>query len=119
MSLDCPNGETPPLAAIIDALDDPGCRAIIALLETPQTAREIADETDLPLSTAYRKLDRLRDAALIAETTERHRGRHDSTRYVATFDRIDIELDDDHEFSVDLGRAATQSLELRERLRQQ
>ena len=62
--------ETPQLQAVLDALDDPACRTIIKELDEPMTANELADETDIPLSTLYRKIDLLTDASLVVETTE-------------------------------------------------
>ncbi|SEH17894.1 Helix-turn-helix domain-containing protein [Natronorubrum sediminis] len=106
------SGETPDTERVIGVLDDADCRAIIAILEEPKTASEIADEAELPLSTAYRKLDRLTDAELVSETAGVRRGRHQTARYVATFDRIAITLDDDREFRVDVEHSRAHSLGL-------
>ena len=56
-------GGTPDLERVVAALDDAGCREIIAVLETPKTVTETAAAAGLPLSTTYRKLDRLTEAA--------------------------------------------------------
>ncbi|ADB63837.1 hypothetical protein Htur_5206 (plasmid) [Haloterrigena turkmenica DSM 5511] len=98
------------LAGVVAVLDDADCREIIAILEAPKTVPEIAEAVDLPLSTTYRKLDRLTDAGLASETVGVRRGRHHASRYVATFDHIGISLDDDHEFRVDIDCSNDQSL---------
>ena len=59
------SGDTPDLERIIGVLDDADCREIISLLEAPKTVPEIADEAELPLSTTYRKLDRLTEAGIV------------------------------------------------------
>lgn len=66
--------------ALLDALDDPACRAI--LVETGDaslSASELSAACDLPLSTTYRKLDALTDAELLEERTRIQRsGKHAS-----------------------------------------
>ncbi|WP_339106499.1 helix-turn-helix domain-containing protein [Haloterrigena salinisoli] len=104
------SGDSPDLEGVAAVLDDADCREIIALLEAPKTVPEIAEAVDLPLSTTYRKLDRLTDAGLASETVGVREGRHHTSRYVASFDRIGISLDDEHEFRVDIGCSNDQSL---------
>ncbi|UHQ95439.1 helix-turn-helix domain-containing protein [Haloterrigena alkaliphila] len=106
------SGETPDLERVIAVLDDADCREIIAILEAPKTVLEIAEETDLPLSTTYRKLDRLTEAGLASETVGVRRGSHHTSRYVADFDRIGISLDDEREFRVDIDSSNDQSLNI-------
>lgn len=97
--------DTPAFECVIGALDDGACREIIAALEEPMTVHEIAETTDRPLSTTYRKLDRLTEAGLVEETTGVRQGRHRKSRYVANLDRISIDLDDDNELRVEIDRA--------------
>lgn len=104
------SGEAPGLEGVVAALDDADCREIIAILEAPKTVPEIAEEADLPLSTTYRKLDRLTEAGLAEETVGVRQGRHHKSRYVANFDRIGISLDDEREFRVDVDCSNDQSL---------
>ena len=106
------SGDTPALEHVISVLDDADCREIIAILEEPKTVPDIADEADLPLSTTYRKLDRLTEAGLVNETVGVRQGRHHKSRYVADFDRIAIDIDDDCELRVDVGRSTDRSLGL-------
>src|SRR6056297_2261447 len=87
-----------------DVLDDPACRRIIMELREPMTAREIADATDIPLSTLYRKLDLLSEAALVAEQTEIREDGHHTSRYRITVESVNISLTDDGEFLVTIDR---------------
>ncbi|WP_433632288.1 ArsR/SmtB family transcription factor [Halomicrococcus sp. NG-SE-24] len=94
----------PELQAILDALDDPACRTIIQELEEPMTASELADETDIPLSTLYRKIDLLTDASLLNELTEIREDGHHTSRYRVAVESVNITLDDDREFDVNIER---------------
>jgi DNA-binding transcriptional ArsR family regulator len=79
---------------LLGALADGGCRAILdAAGEDALCAREIADRCDLPLSTTYRKLDRLTGAGLLAERTRvRGSGRH-ASEYVRRVESAHVSLD--------------------------
>ena len=104
--------DAPPFRGVLAALDDEGCREIITVLDEPMTAPEIADAADLPLSSTYRKLDRLTEAQLVTETVGVRQGRHRSSRYVVDFDRLSIGLNDDGEFRVEIDQAAGDSADL-------
>jgi DNA-binding transcriptional ArsR family regulator len=94
--------EGPDLQVVLDALDDPACREIISVLSEPMTAEEISEEADVPLSTTYRKLDRLTGASLLEEGVEiRSDGQH-ASRYVVAFEEVHIGLTDNREFDVDI-----------------
>ncbi|WP_323190698.1 helix-turn-helix domain-containing protein [Halostella sp. PRR32] len=96
--------DPPALQNILDALDDPDCRAIITELEAPMTASELSDAADVPLSTTYRKLDLLTEASLLTEQTEiRSDGQH-TTRYDIDFEEVRIALDEAHSFDVGIAR---------------
>lgn len=101
--------DTPPLRDVVGVLDDEACRNIIAVLENPMTVPEIAEAADLPLSSTYRKLDRLTNAQLVTETVGVRQGRHHTARYVVDFDRLSIDLDDDQEFRVEIGHSKGES----------
>ncbi|QLG48606.1 winged helix-turn-helix domain-containing protein [Natrinema halophilum] len=98
--------DAPTFEGVIAALDDGTCREIIAVLEEPMTVHEVADATDRPLSTTYRKLDSLTTAGLVEETVGVRQGRHQKSRYVANLNRISIDLDDDNELRVDVDLSA-------------
>ncbi|WP_121823443.1 winged helix-turn-helix domain-containing protein [Halostella salina] len=96
--------DTPELQAVLDALDDPDCRAIITELDAPMTASELSDAAGVPLSTTYRKLDLLTEASLLSERTEiRSDGQH-TTRYEVAFDDVRIALDEERSFDVGITR---------------
>jgi len=62
---------------VLEALSDPDCRAIVRSIGQPRTAREVATTCDLPLSTAYRKLDALEETPLVEQTYRlRQQGKH-------------------------------------------
>jgi len=96
--------DDPELETILAALHDEDCRRILTELSEPMTAEEISDAADIPLSTTYRKLDRLTEASLLDEGVEvRKDGQHVS-RYILVFDEVNITLSDDRELEVDLSR---------------
>jgi DNA-binding transcriptional ArsR family regulator len=65
---------------LLNVVDDEDCIDIMdATAETSLSATEIADTCDLPLSTTYRKLDRLNAAGLLEQGTRlRRSGKHTS-----------------------------------------
>lgn len=79
-------GEFDPFASeadvddVLGAFEDATCRSILATAsESAQTASELAEHCDLPLSTTYRKLDRLTEAGLLEESIRiRRTGKHTS-----------------------------------------
>ena len=86
---------TPATPALFDALSDPDCRAIIRTIGQPLTAREVATHCDLPLSTAYRKLDELESTPLVEQTYRlRQRGKHPQ-QYQRCADSLLVHLPDD------------------------
>jgi len=96
--------EGPELQDVLDALDDPDCRAIVTALEEPMTASEISEASDIPLSTTYRKLDRLEEAQLLFEGTEiRPDGQHASI-YEVDFEEVVIALTEERDFETDIAR---------------
>lgn len=96
------DGDGPELEAVLDALHDEDCRKIVRALSEPMTADEIAEATDIPLSTTYRKLDRLTEASLLEEGVElRPDGQH-ASRYAVAFDEVAIALSDERELAVDI-----------------
>lgn len=96
--------EAPDLQEVLDALDDPDCRAIVSALEEPMTASEISEASDIPLSTTYRKLDRLEEAQLLFEGTEiRPDGQHASI-YEVDFEEVVIALTEERDFETEIAR---------------
>lgn len=98
-------GTQPELQDVLDALDDPDCRAILKQLDTPMSANNISNACDIPLSTTYRKLDLLSEASLVEEVTEIRSDGHHTTLYRVAFDIVEISLDNQH-FTVEISRPA-------------
>lgn len=94
----------PDLQALLDALDDPDCRAILRTLDRPMTTQELMDHCDLSQTTAYRKLDRLNEADLLDEQTEVRPDGHHTTRYERAFSGLVIELTAEDRFEVSVIR---------------
>jgi len=87
---------------ILSILSDEACRAILLAADTPRTAKELAESCDLPISTVYRKLDRIEATPLLEETTRvRLYGKHPQ-QYERRGDRVQLRLPPDHRFDVDV-----------------
>ncbi|WP_135304604.1 winged helix-turn-helix domain-containing protein [Haloarcula amylovorans] len=98
--------DSPELTTVLDALDDEDCRDIVSVLDEPMTASEIADESGVPLSTTYRKLELLTDSSLLYEGVEvRPDGQH-ASRYDIDFEEVVILLDDHNAFDVEIAHRA-------------
>ncbi|MFB6151925.1 MAG: helix-turn-helix domain-containing protein [Haloarculaceae archaeon] len=92
----------PELQSVLDALDDPDCRKIVSVLDEPMTANEISEESGIPLSTTYRKIDRLKEAELLFEGTEiRPDGQH-ASEYEVNFEAVVITLTEDRDFEAEI-----------------
>lgn len=100
------SGDEPTLQEVLDALDDPDCRAILQEAIEPMTATELIDACEIPKSTLYRKLELLSTASLLREqeTVNPDGGR--VTRYERSFEDVTISLDDAGGFSVQIERPA-------------
>lgn len=96
--------DPPPLQAVLDALDDADCRAVLRETTEPMTATELSEACDIPRSTLYRKLDLLSEAELVREQVSINPGGGRSTRYERDFDGVTISMDDDGEFGVSVDR---------------
>ncbi|MFD1514373.1 ArsR/SmtB family transcription factor [Halomarina rubra] len=96
--------DTPALQSVLDALDDPVCRELIKHLEGTATVSELSEAANVPLSTTYRKLDRLEEASLLKTETEIRRDGHHTTLYHVDFERVVVALDEDREFEVAVER---------------
>jgi DNA-binding transcriptional ArsR family regulator len=96
--------DAPDLQAVLDALEDPDCRTILTALEEPMTAQEIADATDIPRSTTYRKLDLLSEATLVDERTELRSDGHHATLYLSDVEEITVSVGDDGSLGVEVAR---------------
>lgn len=98
------------LQSLLDALNDPDCRAILrAVEERSMTANELSNTCELPLSTTYRKIDLLTSAALLEERTRiRSDGKHPH-EYSCNFDEVLVNISDEGTFEVDVVRSNSSS----------
>jgi DNA-binding transcriptional ArsR family regulator len=97
----------PALPPVLQSLDDSTCREILTLLDDPKSASELCVECGLPSSTVYRKLELLRESALVREYTEVRRDGPNVTLYERDFTEISIGIDDTGEFSMTVTRPET------------
>lgn len=93
----------PPLPTVLQSLDDGKCRAILTLLDSPKSANELCEECGLSSSTVYRKLELLRESALVREYTDVRRDGPNVTRYERDFTDIFITITD-NEFTMRVDR---------------
>ena len=97
---------TPASETVLETLGDEPTRAIIEELSEPMTANELSEACDIPLSTMYRKLDRLTDASLVTESTEIRRNGQHTTRYARNFNELSVRVSDDDQLVAAIERPA-------------
>lgn len=78
---------------IVETLTDDDSRAMYLYATTPVTVRELSEELDLPLSTAYRKVETLQEAGLLMQINEQSRSGYPS-HYVRSIERVRVTYDD-------------------------
>jgi DNA-binding transcriptional ArsR family regulator len=84
------------IQALLDALEDPACRAILAETgDASLSASELSAACDLPLSTTYRKLDALTDAALLEERTRIQRSGKHASEYSRRVEDVVVSVGDE------------------------
>lgn len=90
-------------AALFEALDDDDCRAIIrATRAQPMSASDLSEACEIPLSTTYRKIELLEEAALLTESIQiNSTGGHAST-YRTLVDDICLSITDEGDIDVDV-----------------
>lgn len=94
---DEPAAETE-IQAVLETLADPECREILDELETEQSAQEVAERCDLPQTSAYRKLEALSGAGLVAEGTQLRADGHHVKTYEREVTGVFVLLEDDAGF---------------------
>ncbi|HKJ59574.1 MAG TPA: helix-turn-helix domain-containing protein [Halobacteriales archaeon] len=88
---------------VLDALGDSDCRDILrAMGGAALTASECSEACDLPLSTTYRKLERLSGAGLIEEGLRIRRDGKHASQYQRRFSDVVVELGTDGSFGVEV-----------------
>lgn len=96
--------QEPALPDVLRSLEDAKCRTILTRLGTPKSATELCETCDMSRSTVYRKLELLREAALVREYTEVRRDGPNSTLYERDVTNISIGIDDNDEFELVVDR---------------
>jgi len=92
---------------LLEALDDEACRAILeATGETARSASELSESCDIPLSTAYRKLELLEETGLILEGIRIRRSGKHTSEYRRDVDEIRVTVGDDTGIELTLDRGA-------------
>ena len=79
--------------AVIGALDDDACRDILeATSEKSLTATELSEQCDIPMSTAYRKVEKLTEADLVEERVRINTSGKHATEYRKCFDDVRVSI---------------------------
>ena len=94
--------DEPDRETVLAALKDGDCRAIIESLTEPRTAREISETCDIPLSTTYRKVNKLTEAGLLDERIDIKAGGKHTNQYRVAFDHVDIFLTEEGELALEM-----------------
>jgi DNA-binding transcriptional ArsR family regulator len=94
--------ETDRVETLLGALEDADCRSILeATTDDALTASELSDSCDLPLSTAYRKLERLTEAGLLEERLRLSQSGKHTSEYVRSVEEVSVSLDGAFELTLD------------------
>lgn len=93
--------DEPAVGPVLTALADEDCRAILRAIGTGSlTANECSERCDLPLSTTYRKLERLAGADLLTERIRiREDGKH-ASQYRRDFGGLRLDVEDGGDLSI-------------------
>jgi DNA-binding transcriptional ArsR family regulator len=79
---------------VLDALRDEECRRILGELASDRlTAADLSDGSAVSMSSLYRKLDRLREAGLIAESGQLGTDGRNAVVYRANVGEVRIDVD--------------------------
>ncbi|ARS89493.1 winged helix-turn-helix domain-containing protein [Natrarchaeobaculum aegyptiacum] len=82
-------------AAVLTALEDDACRLILeATADDALTATEISERCDIPMSTAYRKVEMLAEADLVDERVRINTTGKHATEYRTSFDDVVVSIAD-------------------------
>lgn len=96
--------DSPQLQDVLDALNDPSCRAILHHTDEPKTAKQLTRLCDLSESTVYRKLDLLSSTSLLRETDTLLPGGGKKTQYQRDVDDFLISFEGDDAITVKVDR---------------
>ncbi len=92
-----------PREDVLTVLADPTCREMLGVMSDESlTAAELAEATEIPLSTVYRKLDQLIDTRLVASTYRVGADGKHPRQYTCNFDRILVRLAEEKDRTLDV-----------------
>lgn len=90
---------------LLDALDDDDCRTILAATTGEAlSANEISEACELPLSTAYRKLDILTEVGLIEERTRIGTSGKHASEFIRLVEDVTVSITADGDATLELSR---------------
>lgn len=94
----------PALGTVVGLLDDDYARTVLeATARKPHSAAELAEVADVSRQTVYRRLEGLKAAGLVAESTRPRADGHHETVYEAALSELRVELTDEgFSFTIDL-----------------
>lgn len=79
---------------ILGTLEDSDCRSIIEqTCDEALSASELSERCDLPLSTAYRKLDKLTEVGVLDERIRISQSGQHTSEYILQMDTIQVTVD--------------------------
>ena len=81
-------------AAILELLADDRSIALFRTAVIPLTVEELARHCEVPLSTAYRKVDELEDAGLLERIPSAEADAAVPDRFIRGVDRVEVTLED-------------------------
>lgn len=89
--------------AVLESLEDADCRRILESTDDDAlSAKEVSEVCGLPLSTAYRKLERLTDVGLLGERTRIDPGGKHASEYRVLVDDVAVSLHPDAGLAVSI-----------------
>lgn len=89
--------------AVLAALEDDACRAILeATSEESLTATELSEQCEIPMSTAYRKVEMLTEADLVEERVRINTSGKHATEYRKCFDDVVVSVGEGGEIEIEM-----------------
>lgn len=93
---------------LLEALDDEACRTILqATGDDARSAAELSEACDIPLSTAYRKLELLEETGLVVEGIRIRRSGKHTSEYRRAVEEICVSVGADDGIELTLEPAST------------
>lgn len=88
---------------VLAALEDDACRSILeATTDESLTATELSEQCDIPMSTAYRKVEKLTEAGLVDEQVRINTSGKHATEYSKCFDDVVVSIADGGDVEIEM-----------------